>query len=147
MPAQMPLYYTHTLTWRDDKKGRLSAEGLPDLEVATPPEFDGPAGFWSPEQLFVASANACVMATFLAIAANSKLGFKTYSSSATGKLEKVTGGGLQITEIVIQAKVSLVQAKDKERAERVLVKAEETCLVSRSMKSRVIVEPEIVIAE
>ena len=147
MAAQMPFYYTHTLTWTDDKKGRLAAAGLPEMQVATPPEFGGPAGFWSPEQLFVASAHACVMATFLAIAANSKLGFKTYSSSATGKLEKVAGGGLQITEIVIQAKIALLQAKDKERAERVLVKAEENCLVSRSMKSRVIVEPQIVIAE
>jgi len=143
MPAQMPLYYTHCLTWADDKKGRLSGSGLPDLEVATPPEFDGPAGFWSPEQLFVASANACVMATFLAIAANSKLSFKSYSSTATGKLEKAAAGGLQITEIVIKAKVALAQAKDQERAERVLMKAEENCLVSRSMKSRVIVEPEI----
>jgi organic hydroperoxide reductase OsmC/OhrA len=146
MAGQMPFYYTHHLTWAEDKRGRLSGESLPDLEVATPPEFDGPAGFWSPEQLFVASANACVMATFLAIAANSKLAFKAYRSSATGKLEKAAGGGPQITEIVIKAQISLAQARDKERAERVLVKAEENCLVSRSMKSRVIVEPEIVIA-
>ena len=146
MPAQMPLYFTHQLKWTENKKGRLSGTELPELEVATPPEFDGPAGFWSPEQLFIASANACVMATFLAIAANSKLSFRSYASTATGKLEKVPTGGYQITEIVIKAQISLPQAKDQERAQRVLVKAEENCLVSRSMKSRVIVEPEIVIA-
>ncbi|HWP56887.1 MAG TPA: OsmC family protein [Candidatus Acidoferrales bacterium] len=147
MPPEFPLYYTHQLTWTEGKKGRLSGTDLPALEVATPPEFDGAPGFWSPEQLFVASANACVMATFIAIAANSKLVFKAYTSSATGKLEKVPSGGFQITEIVIKARIAIGQAKDKERAERVLIKAEENCLVSRSMKSRVIVEPEIAVAE
>lgn len=146
MPGPLPHYYTHRLTWTEDKKGRLAADALPDLEVATPPEFDGPPGFWSPEQLFVASANACVMATFLAIAANSKLAFKDYASSATGKLEKVPAGGMQITEILIKVRLSLLQARDRERAERVIIKAEENCLISRSMKSRVIVEPEISVA-
>jgi organic hydroperoxide reductase OsmC/OhrA len=146
MPSPMPHYYTHRLTWTEDKKGRFSADALPDLEVATPPEFDGPPGFWSPEQLFVASANGCVMATFLAIAANSKLAFKDYASSATGKVEKVPAGGMQITEILIKVKLSLLHARDRERAERVIMKAEENCLVSHSMKSRVIVEPEIVVA-
>src|SRR5215510_8365608 len=146
MPGPMPHYYTHRLTWIEDKKGRLSADALPDLEVATPPEFDGPQGFWSPEQLFVASANACVMATFLAIAANSKLAFKDYAGSATGKLEKVPAGGMQITEILIKVELTLLQARDREKAERVIMKAEENCLISRSMKARVIVEPEIIVA-
>jgi organic hydroperoxide reductase OsmC/OhrA len=42
-------------------------------------------------------------------------------------------------------RLSLQQPKDKEKARRVLVKAEENCLISRSMKSRVIVEAEIVV--
>jgi peroxiredoxin-like protein len=134
--------YTNQLNWTEGKKGRLSAAGLPDLEVATPPEFGGPAGFWSPEQLFIAAANSCVMATFLAIAANSKLTFKSYSGSATGKVEKLEGG-LQISEITIRVALKVDQEKDRDRAHRVIMKAEENCLVSRSMKTKVKVEPEI----
>jgi organic hydroperoxide reductase OsmC/OhrA len=145
MAKQPPYYYTHRLSWTGDKRGQLAADQLPEITVAPPPEFAGPPGCWSPEQLFVASANACVMATFLAIAANSQLSFDAYSSSATGKLEKVGAGGLQISEIVIRVRLSLQQAKDREKARRVLVKAEENCLISRSMKSRVIVEAEIVV--
>lgn len=41
---------------------------LPSLYVASPPEFGGPEGVWSPEHLFVASVAACMMTTFRAIA-------------------------------------------------------------------------------
>ncbi len=145
MPEQMPFYYTTRLNWTEGKRGKLSADGLPEIEVATPPEFDGPSGHWSPEHLFVAAASACVMTTFLAIAANSKLAFKDYFCSATGKLEKMEGTGLQITEIVMKLRLTVIQEKDKERAQRVIAKAEENCLISRSMKTRVLVEPEIVV--
>lgn len=134
--------YTNELQWTGEKKGALLADGLPSLAVATPPEFNGHAGFWSPEQLYVASANACVMATFLAIAENSKLNFVRYSASATGKLEK-SDAGLQVTEILIRAHVDVSAEKDKERAMRVLSKAEENCLISRSMKTPVSLEPTI----
>jgi len=145
MVEKMPYYYTTGLKWTEEKQGSLSADRSPDLSVATPPEFGGPVGYWSPELLFVGAANACVLATFLAIAENSRLTFVDYSSTATGKLEKIDGGGMQITEIVIKACVSVKQEKDRERIKRVLAKAEENCLVSRSMKARVKVEPEIVV--
>lgn len=143
MAEKTPLFYTTRLTWTEGKRGKLSADGLPDLEVAIPPEFGGPSGFWSPEHLFVAAVSACVMTTFIAIATNSKLAFAGYSSSATGKLEK-TGTGLQITEIVIKPRLRLAEEKDRERVQRIIAKAEENCLISHSIKSRVVVEPEIV---
>ena len=63
-----------SVKWTGDRRAVLAADGLPSLEVATPPEF--PAvhpGIWSPEHLYTAAAEACLMTTFLAIAANSKL--------------------------------------------------------------------------
>lgn len=60
--------YKTNLRWESNRRGVLSAPGLPDLAVATPPEFPGGhPGIWSPEHLFVASAEVCVMTTFLAI--------------------------------------------------------------------------------
>jgi peroxiredoxin-like protein len=146
MPEKMPFYYSTTLNWTPGKIGRLSADGLPEIEVASPPEFDGPEGHWSPEHLFVGAATSCVMTTFLAIAANSRLAFTDYSASATGKLEKVEGAGMQITEIVIKTRISVPQEKDKEKAQRIIAKAEENCLISRSMKTRVLLQAEILVA-
>ncbi len=135
-------YYTTSIDWKEGRIGTLHAEGgLPDIQVATPPEFPkGVPGYWSPEHLFVASAEICLMTTFLAIADNSKLEFGTYHSSATGKLEKVDGR-FMISEITISPRVTVFEEKDIERAERMLQKAEDHCLISHSMKTTVHLKP------
>ena len=60
--------YRTSVRWSQQKKGNISSPGKPEIEVATPPEFKGHEGIWSPEDLFVASVNVCVMSTFLAFA-------------------------------------------------------------------------------
>jgi peroxiredoxin-like protein len=135
--------YRTSLSWTSQRKGNLTSPGLPDLTVATPPEFPGGhEGVWSPEHLFVASAEACLMTTFLAIAENSKLEFASYSSSAEGKLEK-TAEGYRITEIILYPKVTIKDASAAERAKRIIEKAEQHCLISNSMNSQIKLVPEV----
>ena len=62
-------YYNTIVEWKEGRRGVLSAPDMTSFEVATPPEFSkGVPNTWSPEHLFVASANICLMTTFLAIA-------------------------------------------------------------------------------
>ena len=138
--------YTTSLRWTAERRGALSAEGLPQLEVATPPQFPGGhPGIWSPEHLFVAAAEACLMTTFLAIAGNSKLAFKEYSSSAEGLLEK-TAEGFRITKILLRPRLVITDAAAADRAKRILERSEQLCLISKSMKTEIVLEPEVVVA-
>jgi organic hydroperoxide reductase OsmC/OhrA len=118
------------------------------IEVATPPEFPkGIPGIWSPEHLFTASISSCLMTTFLAIAENSKLEFISFECQSTGKLEQVDGKYL-MTEVLLEPKVTIPDEKDREKAERVLQKSEAACLISNSVKSKVIMKISIeVVAE
>ncbi len=137
--------YKTSVRWDSQKRGTLTSPGLPGLSVATPPEFPGGhPGIWSPEHLFVAAAEACVMTTFLAIAENSKLAFVSYGSEAEGTVEK-TDHGYEVTEIMIRVRVVIREEAARDRAKRIVQKADENCLISRSMKTRVTVEPEIVV--
>ena len=153
MTTEMTFFYTAELEWKGGKVGELSSEGVPRLTVVTPPEFHGPAGQWSPEQLFVAAANACVMTTFLAIAEKSRLAIQGYRSTATGRLEKLQAGelrsqdeaGLQITEVVIKPRLTVADERDREKAAKLIAKAEEQCLISKSMKAKVVLKPEILV--
>lgn len=147
MANQPPYFYETDVEWAGERRGDLRATGLPTLAVATPPEFQGPEGVWSPEHYFVASVNACLMTTFLAIAEISKLPFVAFRSHAQGKLEKVEGQGFQITEIVLRPHLTIVQEPDRERAARLLEKAEKHCFISNSIKTTVRMEPEISVAE
>ena len=140
MSQQSYLYNTY-IRWAGKRRGNLQAEGLPDMTVSTPPEFKGEAGFWTPEHLFVAAAEACLMATFIGISENSHLSVSSYRSTAQGKLEPADGSGLRFTEIKIFPIVELNRSEYRERADRIMAKAAKNCLVANSMLARVAVEP------
>lgn len=137
--------YEIDLQWSEDRKGMLHSPVLPqDIEVATPPEFKGGMpGIWSPEHLFVAAVNSCLMTTFLAIAENSKLEFTHFESNAIGKVDKVDGK-YQVTEIILKPKVSIPPSgQGKEKALRILEMSEKACLISSSIKTQVHLVPEV----
>ena len=136
-------FYETKVSWHEGRIGSITADGMPQVQVATPPEFPkGVPNIWSPEHLFVAAANICLMTTFLAIAENSKLEFKSFSSSAKGKLEKVDGK-FMISEIELMPEIIINDEKDLEKATRIIQKAEAACLISNSMKSKIILNPKI----
>lgn len=136
------------LKWTQERKGVLSSPELVggssatdnSIEVATPPDFPkGMPNIWSPEHLYTASVSSCLMTTFLAIAENSKLDFKTFECEAIGIMERVEKRFL-MTEIILRPKVVLLDGKDRDRAERVLLKSEEVCLISNSIKTNISME-------
>jgi peroxiredoxin-like protein len=132
--------YTTSVRWTGEKKGMMDVAGKPSVEVATPPEFKGHEGIWSPEDLFVASVNSCIMTTFLAFAGRAGLAFEGYESEAEGLLEFVDGR-LIFTKIVVRPRVTLGPGADRKQAEEILHKAEKNCLVSNSIRTEVILEP------
>ncbi len=140
-------FYEVKVDWIADRKGNMSSPVLNNqFEVATPPEFPkGMPGIWSPEHLLVAAANSCLMTTFLAIAENSKLDFTSFSSNALGKVE-IVEGKYMISEITLSPTIIIKNEADKERAERILQKSEVACLISNSLKSKIIFKPEVLIA-
>ncbi len=136
--------YKVDLNWISDRKGEIASPELNSkIEVATPPQFPkGIEGIWSPEHLFTAAVNSCFMTTFLSIAENSRLEFKSFSCNAKGKLEQVEGKFL-MTEVLLEPTLILVNEKDLEKAERILQKSEAACLISNSIKSSVTLKNKI----
>jgi peroxiredoxin-like protein len=137
-------YYETSLDWTEDRKGIISSSVLHDsIEVATPPEFTGGMpGIWSPEHLLVAAVNSCLMTTFLAIASNSKLAFESFHSKGIGKLEMMDGKYM-ISEITLKPVVTLHDDGDREKALKLLQKSEAACLISNSIRSKIIFVPSI----
>lgn len=143
MDAKPKVYFYQTaVKWTDQRKGVISCAGKPDVQVATPPEFKGHDGIWSPEDFFVASANICLMTTFLAVAERAGLAFSAYESTAEGRLELLEGK-FQFTAITIRPSITLKPGGDAAKAKELIEKAERNCLISNSMKATVTLEPTI----
>lgn len=141
-------YYEVALQWEQGRRGLVSSPVLNgSIEVATPPEFPhGVPGIWSPEHLLVAAVDSCLMTTFLAIAENSGLEFVHFESKATGKLEKIDGKYL-ISEIELSPTLRIKNETQREKAMKVLQKSEAACLISNSVRSRIIFTPTISVIE
>lgn len=133
--------YHNRLEWKGEKKADLKfLECGLEIKVATPPEFGGHEGIISPQDLFVSSANACFMTTILGTMKNMGVELISYESEAEGILETVDK--LKVfTKIIIRPKIKANAGEEQIRL--ILKHAEKRCLVVNSMKSKVIIEPEI----
>lgn len=140
--------YEVNLKWTGERKGILNSPVLTqNIEVATPPEFPkGIEGVWSPEHLFIASINSCLMTTFLSIAENSKLEFISFESKSTCIVDLINGKHT-ITEIILQPKVIVPNSKKPDRTKHILEMSEKACLISNTIKATIRLEPEIIVEE
>ena len=105
-PAYKSFRYNNRLVWDSGRRGKTSAPGKPEMNIGSPPEFKGEPGIWCPEELLVASLNACLMLTFLSMAQRKGLEFVGYESAAEGLLENVEGK-YRITEVNVQPSLVL----------------------------------------
>src|ERR1043166_753884 len=121
--------YETMVEWTAARRGTLTAPPRAAIAAGAPPEFAGTADVWSPEHLCVAAVNACVMLTFLAIAANSKVPFRRYVSSAVGTLDKVEGRGMEITRVVVKPRITIGPDVDRAKVERLVNMAEKNCFI------------------
>ncbi len=140
--------YNVDLSWKSDRKGEISSPELNHIiEVATPPEFPkGMAGIWSPEHLFTAAVSSCFMTTFLAIAENSNLEFINLSCPAIGKLDRLDGKFV-MSEVLLEPVLTIPNEADREKAEKIIIKAERACLISNSITSEIILKPQVIVEE
>jgi organic hydroperoxide reductase OsmC/OhrA len=112
----------------------LSGDGVADLESAPPAEFGGPGDQWSPESRLVAAVADCFILSFRAIARASRLEWDSLSCQVEGtldRIERVT----QFTGFAVTATLDVPADTDESKAQRLLEKAEQACLVTNSLKA------------
>jgi organic hydroperoxide reductase OsmC/OhrA len=142
-----PFPHRYSVLAKANAEGDVSLEGerLPAMLSAPPTEFGGPGDRWSPETLLVAAVIDCFVLTFRAIAGPSRFPWLSLECEATGvvdRVERVT----QFTALELHARLRIPSGAKEDQAHRLLAKAEDTCLVTNSLKVRphlnVIVEVE-----
>ncbi len=139
--------YPFSVRWLEGKRGMASSpDGLPEIEIASPPQFGGPGGRWTPEHLFVGAATTCWFTTFLAYAERARLEVVAVEAAGEAIVERGDDGRVSIPRIVLRPRVTVRREEDREKAMKMIGKAEETCLVARAMRATIELEPEVLIA-
>ncbi len=142
--------YHTTVRWEGEHWGRLLMGNGPKIKFSAPPDAHGHAGVLTPEDAFVAAANTCVMMMFIWATERFKLKLLSYECRTEGtKLIELDRTEI-FTRLLFRPMIRISaggEAKDviQGRTRRALQAAQKYSLVANSVKSEIVVEPEIMI--
>ncbi len=147
--AKTELFETR-VTWTGGHKGRLKLGNGPEMDFSAPPASHGEAGVLTPEDAFVGAVNTCVMLMFIWAAERFRLGLVSYECRAEGtKLIELDRTEI-FTKVVLRPRI-VVRAESgpmetvEKRVRRALGSSQKFSLVANSVKSEIVVEPDIII--
>lgn len=107
------------------------AHHLPSIRCAIPPEFAGPGGGYSPEDLFALSALTCFIATFKVFAQKSGLAYNHIAGRTKLHIDRVQGRP-EFTKL--ETVIELSGVGDEAKARQLLGEAEKWCLVTAAIR-------------
>jgi len=130
----LPHHYHIHASCASSENITVEAEGKPSLITGPPKEFGGTGDEWSPEDLLVAAVADCFILSFKAISKATRFDWVSISCDTEGKLDKLDQT-IQFTGFQISVKLVISAETDREKAERLLHKAESICLITNSLKA------------
>ena len=104
-------------------------------ECAIPPEFEGPGGAFSPEDLFAQSLTNCFLGTFKVMAEKSKLSFQTIDLNGLLVMDRDDAKRPVMKAFTLQIK--LTSPSDPVRATNLVKKAMEAGFILNSVKTSI----------
>jgi organic hydroperoxide reductase OsmC/OhrA len=143
-----PFPHTYSATAKAGDTGlvAINAARLQQIDSASPPEFDGPGGVWSPETLLCASVADCFVLTFRAVARAARLEWVDLECRVEGILERVQGTS-QFTRYTTFARLQVRAGADVAKAREALERAESTCLIANSLRGTRTLEAQVLLAQ
>jgi organic hydroperoxide reductase OsmC/OhrA len=142
--------YHTTVRWTGEHWGHLAMGNGPELEFSAPPDAQGHAGVFTPEDAFVAAANTCVMLMFIWATERFKLKLISYECRTEGtKLIELDRTEI-FTRLHFRPVIRVAAGTERTdvveaRVRRALQAAQKYSLVANSVKSEIVVEPDVVV--
>jgi len=144
--------YHTTVRWTGEHWGHLVLGNGPEMDFSAPPDAQGHTGVFTPEDAFVAAANACVMLMFIWASERFKLKLISYECRAEGTKVIELDRTELFTCLHFQPRICVAAGGEPEdvvqaRARRALEAAQKYSLVANSVKSAIRMDPEIVVQD
>lgn len=140
--------YHTTVFWKGEHWGHIKMGNGPEMPFSAPPDAEGHPGVFTPEDAFVAAVNTCIMMMFIWACERFKLDLLDYECRAEGtKLIELDRTEI-FTHLRLWPKIRIAIGEEKAevvegRLRRALRAAHKYSLVANSVKSEIIIEPEV----
>jgi organic hydroperoxide reductase OsmC/OhrA len=140
--------YHTTVRWTGEHWGHVEMGNGPEMKFSAPPDAQGHAGVLTPEDAFVAAANSCVMMMFLWATERFRLNLLSFECRAEGtKLVELDRTEI-FTRLHFRPVIRIARGNESKEAVqtrtlRALEAAQKYSLVANSVKSEIVMEPDI----
>ena len=144
--------YHTTVRWTGEHWGHLELGNGPEMMFSAPPDAQGHPGVLTPEDAFVAAANTCVMMMFIWAAERFQLNLLSYECRTEGtKLIELDRTEI-FTKLHFHPVIRVARGNDRKeiveaRIRRAVQAAQKYSLVANSVKSEIVMEPEIIVSD
>ncbi len=142
--------YHTTVRWTGEHWGQIEMGNGPEMKFSAPPDAQGHPGVLTPEDAFVAAANTCIMMMFLWAAKRFRLKLLSYECRTEGtKLIELDRTEI-FTRLVFKPIIRIDTGDEgkevvEARTRRALDAAQKYSLVANSVKSDIVMEPDVII--
>jgi organic hydroperoxide reductase OsmC/OhrA len=145
--SQTATYHT-TVAWKGEHWGRIRMGNGPEMDFSAPPDAQGHPGVLTPEDAFVAAANTCIMMMFIWAAERYKLKLLSYECQAEGTKRIELDRTEIFTDLRFWPHIRVSAGEEEKeivrsRIQRAMQSAQKYSLVANSVKSEIIIEPQI----
>ena len=150
--SQTATYHTE-VTWKGGHWGHIVMGNGPEMPFSAPPDAQGFAGVFTPEDAFVAAANTCIMMMFIWTTERFKLRLLSYECKAEGTKRIELDQTETFTHIHLWPSIRIAAGDENPevvhaRTDRALQAARKYSLIANSVKSEIIIDARIeIIAE
>lgn len=130
--------YSRRHQWRFDGGAVVAGSASPSV---VPEPMSDPAGV-DPEEALAASAAACHMLWFLALAQGAGLDVAGYRDHAEAELGRVAPGRMAIVKITLRPQIAFSgRAPDAAALDRLHHQAHERCFIANTLNCEIVIEP------
>ena len=129
--------YSRRHQWRFDGGATVAGSSSP---AVVPEPMSDPAAI-DPEEALAASAAACHMLWFLALAQAAGLDVASYRDRAEAELGRIGPGKVAVTRITLRPDIAFAgRAPDAAELERLHHEAHERCFIANTLNCEIVVE-------
>ncbi|MCU7550430.1 organic hydroperoxide resistance protein [Chitinophagaceae bacterium LB-8] len=138
----MKTLYQTSVTVTGGRNGKVQSEdGVLELEVRTPKELGGPAGYTNPEQLFAAGYAACFDSALNVVMNREKIHSEGPSTVKATVALKPNGEGGYALDVALAVTIPGIE---KSKARELVEKAHKVCPYSNAIVKNVNVQLEVI---
>lgn len=108
-------------------------------QISIPKEMDGPGIGTNPDEMLLGAAATCYIITLAAMLERSNIAKEKLDMESSAIVD-VTNGVFTYKKIIHRPTIVLKNEQDLKMTQRLAVKAEQTCMISKALKGNVEIE-------